>query len=307
VFACRIQRAGSFEIEECELGEVVPRYKYEVCLEEIDEILEEDLREPGPFFAGSQVSAADIIAAPFLERMAAHLPLLYKDLSPRPAAGKSTRFDGIADWFDAMDEQVPCYACRLKGRVETWQALLRSDPYLEGSGELQEVLPAVPDLPTKRSFDASAVWSAYAEGRSYLAPTPEREVSALIVRHRERLVKGASRACGLPEEATDGALRGVCYALLRGATTLTYETMEVALFLNSSPGGLAVPRDLGLIPAEALRALVCSATVGSRSTEVAPAKKPAPAKARAIPAPPAGFVWAADAFDQVTAGIDAAV
>ena len=100
VFACKIQRAGSFKIEECELGEVralqnlylclylpsranplpfpnhsavresivmrdldpnlifltwcmsqlVPKFKYDVCLEEIDEVLGE--YEDGPFIAG---------------------------------------------------------------------------------------------------------------------------------------------------------------------------------------------------------------------------------------------------------------
>ena len=56
VFACRIQRAGSFEIEECGLGELVPKYKFEVSLEEIEETLEE---YAGPFFAGKSVSAID--------------------------------------------------------------------------------------------------------------------------------------------------------------------------------------------------------------------------------------------------------
>ena len=56
VFACRLQRAGSFEIEECELGELVPKYKYEVSLEEIEETLEE---YAGPFFAGQCVTATD--------------------------------------------------------------------------------------------------------------------------------------------------------------------------------------------------------------------------------------------------------
>lgn len=49
VFACKVQRAGSFTIEECAIGEMVPAFKYEVCLEEIDEILEE--YSDGPFSA----------------------------------------------------------------------------------------------------------------------------------------------------------------------------------------------------------------------------------------------------------------
>ena len=55
VFACKIQRAGSFKIEECELGELVPKFKYDVCLEEIDEVLGE--YEDGPFIAGKRALA----------------------------------------------------------------------------------------------------------------------------------------------------------------------------------------------------------------------------------------------------------
>ena len=52
---------------------------------QIEEVLEEYSDGPfgGPFFAGRDVTAADIYWAPFLERFAAHLPLLYRSLSPR--------------------------------------------------------------------------------------------------------------------------------------------------------------------------------------------------------------------------------
>ena len=35
IFACKLQKAGSFAVEECEIGTLVPKYKFEVCLEEM--------------------------------------------------------------------------------------------------------------------------------------------------------------------------------------------------------------------------------------------------------------------------------
>ena len=292
VFACRIQRAGSFKIEECEVGEIVPQYKYEVCLEEIDEILDEDIRDPGPFFAGRCVSAADVWAAPFLERFAAHLPLLYDGLTPRPPAGTEPAYEAIAAWYDAMDEKVPCYSCRIKGRVRTWQQLLASEPYLEG--RLEQAAATPPDL--SADFDATRVWAKYAartsrprpypqpgpnpdpdpdpypryaEGRPHVAPTPALEAAAVIVRNREVLRAGAAQACGLSVDVADTALRDVCAALVSGGgnggaadpgpdapTLLADAALEVAAYLDGGPIGMAVPHDFGVVPAEALRSLV---------------------------------------------------
>jgi len=221
-------------------------------------VLDEDIRDPGPFVAGRRVSAADVWIAPFLERFAAHLPLLYPQFAPRTAEG-SPRFEAIGDWFDAMDEEVPCYSCRVKGRAQTWQAVLAKDPYLQG--KLQRSGPAVPDLPTKPSFDARAVWAKYAEGRPHLAPTPAREAAAIIIRNREILVAGAAATCHVEANDADAALRAVCTALTSwegdaGAPpSLSGDTTAVAAYLDTGPEGLAVPRDLGVIPADALRSL----------------------------------------------------
>ena len=62
------------------------------------------------------VSAADIYWAPYLERLAAHVPALHSELKPR-----SGRFEALTDWFDAMDELVSAYSRRVKGRPSTWQ------------------------------------------------------------------------------------------------------------------------------------------------------------------------------------------
>jgi hypothetical protein len=210
---------GGFKVEECELGTVVPRFKYEVTLEEVDEILGE--YEDGPFATGEAISATDIYYAPFMERWAAQLPLLHRGFLPRPptqrGASAASPFENLCEWYDAMDELVPAYSCRVKGRAATWRARLAEEPYLEGKlvaeGDDDPIARAVPDLPVRASFDARRVWAAYAAGRPHLAATPAEEAAAHLVRHRERVVVAAADACALAADAADAALREVCAAL----------------------------------------------------------------------------------------------
>ncbi|KAH8054291.1 glutathione S-transferase [Aureococcus anophagefferens] len=64
-------------------GAPVFRAAFEETLEKTDALLEE---RGGPFFAGADLSAADVAWAPFLERYAAQLPLLHDGLRPRDAS-----------------------------------------------------------------------------------------------------------------------------------------------------------------------------------------------------------------------------
>ena len=237
---------------------IVPKFKFDVCLEEIDEVLEE--YDDGPFFAGSDITAADVFWAPYVQRMAAQLPLLYEGLEPR-----SSKFAAIQEWLDALDEQFPCYSCKIKARAETWQHVLRTF-----HPELQ-LLPdmTVPNLPTKSSFDANQIWTKYAQDKPYLEPTPILQVAAQIIRQRESLALAAAAACkSIADTATaDAALYELCSMLLdfcddtdqeAAASKLSGNARDVASFLTS-PEGLAVPRDVGVIPMQALCGLVASA------------------------------------------------
>lgn len=242
-------------------GEIVPKFKFQVSLEEVDEVLEE--YDDGPYIAGRDITAADIYWAPYLERFAAQLPLLYEGLKPR-----SQEYEAIKEWYDAMDQQIPCYSCKIKGRVETWQHVLaKFHPELDLRNEI------VPNLPTKKSFDANKVWAEYAKDKDYLASSPTQEVAAQIVRKHEELVDAAASACQsiADRDAADAALRELCSVLStidgfdtdaasEAAAKLSGDARDVASFLASEDGeGLAVPRDIGLIPSEALRALVGAA------------------------------------------------
>ena len=169
-----------------------------------------------------------------------------------------------------MDSLVPCYASRVKGRAEVWRARLAEEPYLDG--RLAEAAAPVPDLPTSKSYDAAKVWSAYADGRAYIAPTPLQEVVAVILRERGALTAAAAEACELSADCADEALREVCAAIVAmdggktdAAAALTVDARRVCAHLDA--GGLRVPRDLGVIPAEAMRAFVQRAEVASGDNE----------------------------------------
>ena len=251
-----LSKLGTAEV--CRDDDVVQKFKFKVSLEEIDEVLEE--YEDGNFIAGEDITAADIYWAPYLERFAAQLPMLYEGLAPR-----SREFEAVKDWYDDMDQQIPCYSCAVKGRAETWQQLLRNQhPELEFREEI------VPNLPTKRSFDANKVWSRYAKDRPYLEETPTKEAAARIVRKYEGWVIAAADACPSVGDA-DAALRELCVmlctidafdtdAVAEVAANLSGDVREVASFLASEDGyGLAVPKDMGLIPFEALKRVADSA------------------------------------------------
>jgi len=64
----------------------------------------------------------------------------------------------------------------------------------------------------------------------------------------------------LLDEDADAAAREICFALLSMADgtkpKLSAEALDVLSYLDSGPEGLAVPGDLGVIPAEALRSLI---------------------------------------------------
>lgn len=243
-----LSKLGTAEV--CREDDVVQRFKLKVSLEEIDEVLEE--YEDGPFIAGEKFTAADIYWAPYLERFAAQLPMLYEGLAPR-----SREFEAVKDFYDALDQQVPCYSCAVKGRAETWQKVLR-----EFHPELDLREETVPNLPTKRSFDANKVWARYAKDRAYLAESPTMEVAARIVRNHDAWVDVARGACPSIEDA-DAALRELCDTLstidgfddgtaAEAGANLSADALGMASFLTSEDG-LAVPKDIGLIPFEALQ------------------------------------------------------
>ena len=95
------------------------------------------------------------------------------------------------------------------------------------------------------------------------------QVAAQIVRDRDALTAAAAKAQGATVEATDAALRELCafvFAARQGRAApagedvleLSEGARNVAAYLDE--GGLAAPRDLGVVPMEAFRSLITAST-----------------------------------------------
>lgn len=215
-------------------GEVVPKSDHMVTLEETDEMLEE--YDDGPFFCGATITAADIAWAPFLERYAIQLPLVYEDLKPR-----SQTYPELMEWYDRMERLVPCYPCRVQGDAAMWSKALVGK---------EKVTTPLPTSVNENEFKVKDIWNAYRKGKPYMARTPAEECAARIVRNRETILS----CLDSQDEEKDAALREVCAALVDGKASLSGNARDVADFINNH--WLSVPRDMGMLPATALRSLV---------------------------------------------------
>ena len=80
--------------------------------------LEAHLAEGGPFLLGDEVSAADLMAVPMLERYGVQLPYFAAELQIRDPE----RWPSVARWFDAMESR-PAYADRVSGDLYSWTAV----------------------------------------------------------------------------------------------------------------------------------------------------------------------------------------
>ena len=223
-----------------------------VTLEETDEVLEEYFQ--GPFLCGKDVTAADVVWAPFLERYAVQLPCLHPDkpeLHPRGGG----EYEALQEWYQVMESSIPCYSCRVQGNVQQWKRALELGVQ---EHDANVVLPDDdnPVVFSPHEMDANALWKEYSENRPWLADTPEEECVAYLVRNRHDIAKDACKELPLDENNVDTALRELIAVLLDKDSTgekLSGNAREVAAFVRDR---IAVPRDLGMIPAATLDRIV---------------------------------------------------
>lgn len=236
----------------------VPKSDHMVTLEETDEVLEEYFT--GPFLCGNQITSADLFWAPFLDRYAAQLPMIYEGdrLTPR-----SSEYEALKEWYEAMETLVPSYACRVAGDKHTWQQLLRQATEQNLVPEVDLLPPRGSPNPLKRRFfNGEKVWNEYKQGKPYVCDTSELECVAYYVRNRERIVSEAAQALtNMNTDEIEQALLEILGAILEKddaniASKLSGNARELANYLNDQ---LRVPRDMGALPAAAMRALVVTA------------------------------------------------
>ena len=220
------------------------RADFEKALDNTEVLL---AKHKGPFFVGPSLSAADISWAPFLERYAAQLPCLHDGLMPRDGS----RWPRLAAWYNAMDE-VPEYACRVKGDGESWGRVLS----MQGYGNMGNI-PRTTGYLASSNGDYASLWNEYAAERTYVADSAAGEAAARIVRNRVAIAKDAmSRKLGcdgpaskapLAESEVDEGLRAVALALLDGEADLDIKQAQLAMTLSAHlVGRMCVPRDMGV-------------------------------------------------------------
>lgn len=250
-------------------GGPLPKAEFERVLRDTNALLGDGA---GPFFCGPTLSAADIAWAPFLERYAAQLPCLHDDLQVED----EHRYPHLRRWYRAMDEQVPAYACRVKGDASSWRKVLGMAGFGNMGNVPDDVLTRMEleadrtaVLSTAESQRQQELWDAYRAGRTHLAQSPAAEAAATIVRNREAIVRDAARRCNtdhtwrskLPPttEATDAALRGLASSLLDERNDNNSEVAGdnnddyvgvLASFLDER---MCVPRDMGALSAAAVK------------------------------------------------------
>lgn len=250
-------------------GEPLWKSEFERVLRDTDAILSETSSD-GPFFCGSDLTAADVAWAPFLERYGAQLPCLHDDLDPRDASA----YPHLAAWYDAMDS-VPAYACRVRGDKSSWRKVLSMAGFgnagvppkilnrMEGEAEEECRRPTGEEVEKERE-----IWAEYASSRPYMAGTAAAEAAAVVVRNREAIAADIMKRlplsgdwvdAGLPtnEDGLDEAMRGLVAALIdddadNDSSPPTQEVGALASYLDER---MCVPRDMGMLSAAAIKRL----------------------------------------------------
>lgn len=250
-------------------GEPLWKNEFEKVLMDTNNLLGET---EGPFFCGMDITAADVAWAPFLERYAAQLPCLHDGLNPRT---DSESYPNLVKWYNAMEESIPAYACRVQGNASSWRKVLVMAGYGNAGlppqtvGRMEEMdLEECKALSMEEETQQQAIWNAYREGRSWVASSPSREAAHVMVRNREAIVMDAlKRANGenqLPttEEELDQVIRAMVCALddidgvfdreLINQCRGTRGVKALASFLDER---MCVPRDMGSFSAAAIKRL----------------------------------------------------
>lgn len=258
-------------------GEPLWKSEFESVLTKTDDLLGSNNGD-GPFFCGKTFTAADIAWVPFLERYAAQLPCLHDGLNPRDA----DKYPNLNAWYEAMETQVPAYACRVRGNPSSWRKVLTMAGY-GNAGVPPAVVERMDDLGIEESRPQTEqerirdqkLWDDYRSTRLYLAKTPSAEAGRVLANNRKAIVKdtlkraGALKGTGIPldEKGLDDAMRALACILIYGdENDGHYDDMKLAAKEAADVEGvyamakflderMCVPRDMGTLSANAIKRL----------------------------------------------------
>ena len=243
-------------------GEPLFKHDFEKTLKRTNELLEDN--GSGPFFCGSDMTAADVAWAPFLERYAAQLPCFYESLNPKDP----DLYPQLAQWYQAMETTIPAYRCRVMGDESSW----RKGLMMAGYGNAGNVPSLIKNRMDKKEMDLGEeirqsmdlghssqldldLWKEYSKNRPWLASTPAKEAASVIWKNKDYIVKDVQKFIKAPFNRTalpngpalDIALRELVSLLLTAGTfqdmeNISHNTAVIAAFLDER---MCVPRDMG--------------------------------------------------------------
>ena len=197
--------------------------------------------------------------------------------NPRDA----TMYPNLNKWFEAMETQVPAYACRVKGNASSWRKVLTMAGY-GNAGIPPDVIDRMDYLCVEESRPQTAeervgdqtLWDKYRSTRPYLAATPSAEAGRVLLSNREAIIKDTLKRSAtlegtvpLDEKGLDNAMRALTTLLIYGdKEDGQYEDLadaareavdvngvfEMAKFLDER---MCVPRDMGSMSADAIKRL----------------------------------------------------
>jgi glutathione S-transferase len=268
-------------------GDPLGQAHFEKALQGTNDLLGGSSKE-GPFFCGSEFTAADVAWAPFLERYAAQLPCFYDTLNARDA----TKYPHLSKWYEAMETQVPAYRCRVMGDASSWRKVLTMAGYgndgssvpksirermeLAGATTQQELrqtqtVSTSDDGTTGHSTKSDQqVWSEYVAQRPWMADSPAKEVASILVRNREAITKDVERLAKPPHSRQslptgsdlDSAMMALVTVLLSpgtisdmkdAANANDHSPHDVGILASFLDERMCVPRDMGLPCALAIK------------------------------------------------------
>ena len=261
-------------------GDPLWKSTFETTLEGTDELLGKTSSE-GPFFLGSEVTAADIAWAPFLERYRYQLPCLHQGLDPADGG----KYPHLAKWYKAMEDSIPAYACRVKGDASSWRKVLSMagfgnsfvPPNVQGNMDERVSIEEQRAVEIVSDSSYQDLWNQYVSTRPHLAPTPYAEVASILCRNHKAIIGDTLKRAptwkerGLPQSEADidSTLRALAWVLLtKGGLGSSEESSSnprdvvggemvdgVAAFASFLDERMCVPRDMGEICAATIKAL----------------------------------------------------
>jgi len=241
-------------------GEPLWKNEFEKVLRETNELLAETAEE-GPFFCGERMTAADVAWAPFLERYAGQLPCLHDDLNPRCEES----YPHLARWYQGMEQNVPEYACRVRGDASSWRKVLcmagfgnvGSVPSLVSSRIEEENMKDTASLSEEEREEQQNLWDEYASSRPYVATSPGREAASVLIRNRDMIVQDIEKRFGTDFPTgtdLDATMRSLACILCEDRydsncleeCTNDKHVQQLAAFLDER---MCVPRDMNALSA----------------------------------------------------------